>query len=68
MTLVPVIDEMACVAHGDCAVEAPEVFRLEDVAVVVGSGASDVVLAAARGCPAAAISIVDKATGEQLFP
>ena len=38
MTLVPHIDELACSGHGDCAVIAPAVFRLDDIAVVIGNG------------------------------
>ena len=68
MTLVPIIDTLACSAHGDCAVVAPEVFRVDDTAVVVGSGAPDIVMAAAEACPAVAISVVDEATGRQLYP
>ena len=68
MTLVPIIDPLACSAHGDCAVIAPEVFRVDDRAVVVGSGPSDLVMAAAEACPAVAISVVDEATGRQLYP
>ena len=38
MTLVPHIDELACGGHGDCALIAPDVFRLDDIAVVIGKG------------------------------
>jgi ferredoxin len=68
MTLVPVVDPLACSAHGDCAVVAPAVFRVDDTAVVVGSGPPDLVMAAAEACPAVAISVVDEATGRQLYP
>ncbi len=68
MTLVPVIDELACTAHGDCVDVAPDVFRLDDVAVVVGSGPDGTILAAARACPSAAIAVVDDASGEQVYP
>jgi ferredoxin len=68
MTLVPVVDPLACSAHGDCAVLAPEIFRVHDTAVVVGSGPPDLVMAAAEACPAVAISVVDEATGRQLYP
>ena len=34
MTLTPEIDTFACVAHGDCAVIAPNAFRVDDIAVV----------------------------------
>ena len=33
MSYLPVIDEAACAAHGDCAIVAPDVFVIEDVAV-----------------------------------
>ena len=67
MTLVPIIDPLACSAHGDCAV-APEIFRVDDTAVVVGTGPPDLVMAAAEACPAVAISVVDEATGRRLYP
>ena len=44
MTLIPEIDTFACVAHGDCAVVAPQAFRVDDVAVVVGVAPDDVLL------------------------
>ena len=59
MTLVPVIDEAACSAHGDCADVAPTIFRVDDVAVVIGPGDDATILAAAEACPAVAISVVD---------
>ncbi len=68
MTYVPHIDEAACAAHGDCVDIAPEVFRLDDVAVVIGTGPDDLILEAAEACPSAAISIVDSDTGETLYP
>jgi ferredoxin len=64
MTLLPRIDEFSCCGHGDCAAIAPDVFRVDDVAVVVGSGPDDVVLEAARACPAMAIEVVDADTSE----
>ena len=63
MTLLPRVDEYACCGHGDCAAIAPNVFRVDEVAVVTGSGPDDVVLAAARACPAMAIEVVDAETG-----
>jgi ferredoxin len=68
MTLIPHIDELACLAHGDCARIAPRVFTVEDVAVVTGAGGDEEILAAARSCPAAAIAVTDRDTGEQVFP
>jgi ferredoxin len=68
MNLVPMIDEQACAAHGDCVVEAPDVFRLDDFAVVVGTAAPEVVLRAAEACPSVAIVVVDDETGAQVYP
>ena len=68
MTLIPDIDTFACVAHGDCAVVAPQAFRVDDVALVVGEAPDDVLLEAARACPAGAIVLVDESTGEEVDP
>lgn len=68
MTLVPVIDVDACSAHGDCVEIAPEIFRLDDVALVIGTGGDDLMLAAAQACPSSAISIIDADTREQVYP
>lgn len=68
MTVIARIDEHACAAHGDCAEIAPHAFAVEDTAVVIGDAAPAQLLAAARACPAVAITVVDEATGEQLFP
>jgi ferredoxin len=62
------IDEDACSAHGDCADLAPEVFEVDDVARVIGTGPDDLLLAAAEICPTTAIRIVDQQTGEQVYP
>jgi ferredoxin len=68
MTLIPHIDELACAAHGDCALAAPGIFTIEDIAIVTGEGSDDKVLAAARACPAGAITVTDSATGEAVYP
>ncbi len=68
MTYIPEIDEGACSAHGDCVTVAPTVFRLDDVAVVIGAGPDDLILAAAEACPSVAISVIDSETGEQVYP
>jgi ferredoxin len=68
MTYVAEIDEGACASHGDCEAIAPEIFRLEDVAVVVGEGPDELMLEAARVCPSVAIRILVRETGEQVFP
>ena len=68
MSYVPQIDDGACAAHGDCAVVAPDVFRVGEVAEVIGVGTPESVLAAAEACPAAAITVIDTDTGEQIYP
>jgi ferredoxin len=68
MTLVPHIDELASAAHGDCALAAPEVFTVEDIAIVTGTGSDEAILKAAQGCPAGAITLTDEQTGEQIYP
>ncbi len=68
MTLIPHIDEFACAAHGDCALAAPGVFTVEDIAIVTGTGSDDQILQAARSCPAGAITVTDGRTGEHVYP
>lgn len=68
MSFLPVIDPAACAGHGDCAVVAPEAFRVEEVAVVVGTASDDDLVAAAEACPSVAISLIDAASGETMFP
>lgn len=68
MSLTVMIDEAACAAHGDCVDLAPDVFVLDDVAKVVGTGPDDLLLAAADACPSVAIIIRDAATGDHIYP
>lgn len=68
MAVVAKVDEFSCSAHGDCALVAPGVFRVDDVAEVIGSAPPDVLVKAAEACPAMAITVVDEDTGEQLYP
>ena len=68
MTLVAIVDPDACSAHGDCEDIAPEIFRLDDVALVIGSGPDELMLAAAEACPSTAIRIIDRETSEQVYP
>lgn len=68
MTLIPQVDEFACAAHGDCALAAPGVFTIDDIAIVTGEGTDEEILAAARACPAGAITVIDEETGEQVYP
>ena len=62
------IDQGACIAQGDCVELAPQVFRLDDRASVIGTGPDDLLLAAAENCPVEAITLVDEHTGEQVYP
>ncbi len=48
---------------------APSIFRLnDDIAEVVADGPVEMLIEAAEACPAAAITVVDLDSGEQLFP
>ena len=62
------VDESACAAHGDCVDLAPEVFELDDIAHVIGTGPEEVLFAAADGCPSTAIRVIDQRTNEQVYP
>jgi ferredoxin len=62
------IDEDACAAHGDCVDVAPEVFVLDDVARVIGTGPGELLLAAAQACPSVAIRVIESETSELLYP
>lgn len=66
------IDRELCYGFGDCVNSAPGVFELDDEekAVVVDPNAQgrDDLVTAAADCPVNAITIMDTATGEQVFP
>ena len=68
MRYIPTIDPGACSAHGDCVDIAPEVFELEETAVVIGEGSDELILEAARACPSLAITVTDSETGKTVFP
>ena len=68
MTYIAVVDPNECSAHGDCVEIAPQVFRLDDTAVVIGTAPPELILEAAEACPAVAISVVDDETGATVFP
>jgi len=68
MTYLPVIDESACLAHGDCEELACDVFRVEDVATVIGTAPMEQLISIAEACPASAISVIDAETGKQIYP
>ena len=68
MTITARIDERACLAHGDCAAVAPDAFRVDDVAVATGCGSEEQLIAAALACPAGAVVLIDRETGEEIDP
>jgi histidinol-phosphate/aromatic aminotransferase/cobyric acid decarboxylase-like protein len=46
---------------------APEVFAVEDVAIVIGAGSDEAILEAARACPAGAIAVIDPEPGNTVY-
>jgi ferredoxin len=68
MGCIAKVDELECAGHGDCALVAPGVFDVDDVARVVGDAPRGVLIEAAEACPAGAITVVDTETGEHLYP
>lgn len=62
------IDQGACIAQGDCVELAPQAFRLDDRATVIGTGPDELLLQAAENCPVEAIALVDADTGEPVYP
>lgn len=68
MSCIATIDDSACSGHGDCAAIAPTVFAVEEVAVVIGEGPDDLIVAAAEACPALAITVTDSENGAVVFP
>lgn len=66
------VNKAKCISSEDCVQIAPGVFQLD------GDGKSeaynetgapdDVIIAAAKGCPAKAITVVDTTSGTQIFP
>lgn len=68
MTYMVQIDDGACAAHGDCVEVAPDVFELDEIAVVVGNGNDSLLLEAAESCPSTAILLLDSHSGDQIYP
>ncbi len=70
--LTVTVNRGRCIASGDCAELAPGVFQLDadgKSEVYNPAGASDqLIVAAARACPAKAITVIDEESGTQLFP
>ena len=59
------IDRSLCTGYGVCEIDAPGLFEVDadGIAVAPADTDSDAVLAAARGCPMGAITIIDLASG-----
>ena len=70
------VDPSLCMAFGSCEILAPRVFVVEKnkilnpkAVVESETGAEfDMILAAAQTCPTKAIRIIDRYTGDQIFP
>ncbi len=66
------VDKHKCISSGDCVETAPAVFQFDadgKSELLNPAGAPDaVIVAAARGCPVKAITVIDEETGAQLFP
>jgi len=66
------VNKAKCIASEDCMQTAPGVFQMGDdgkAEVYNPAGAADnVILAAARACPAKAIVVVDEESGAQVWP
>jgi molecular chaperone DnaJ len=71
-----IVEPSLCMAFGSCETIAPKVFVVEKnkminpkARIASETGAShEAILAAAQTCPTKAIKIIDRYTGEQLFP
>lgn len=66
------VDHNRCVGSTMCVQFAPAVFALDDAGQSVvedpGGSSRGQVIDAASQCPMEAITVVDAATGEELFP
>ena len=66
------VDQAVCVGNAACVGTAPDVFVLDDnrqATVADSAGAArDLIVEAAENCPVSAITVVDAATGEALYP
>ena len=71
-----IIEPSLCLAFGSCETLAPKVFvveknrRINPKAIVISETAEDfeTILDAAKTCPTKAIFIIDRYTGERIFP
>jgi ferredoxin len=71
-----IVEPSLCMAFGSCETLAPKIFVVEKnkminpkARIASETGASlEAILAAAQTCPTKAIKIIDRYTGEQVFP
>lgn len=67
------IDRNLCIGAGTCVALAPKAWALdfEAKAIILDTSSEEsdqALMDAAKGCPVAAITIMETATGKQLFP
>lgn len=67
-----IVDRSLCIGAASCVAVGANTFALDDknIAVVTNPNGDDddTVLAAAQSCPVDAIILIDKATGDQIWP
>ena len=61
-----------CISAAACIIEAPQTFSIndEDIAFIIDPAGDDpeAILAAAESCPTAAIVLIERESGEQVWP
>jgi len=67
------IDRSLCIGAATCVALAPKAWVLDDEAKAIIMESADqesdeALVNAAKGCPVAAITIIDNETGKQVFP
>lgn len=67
------IDRSLCIGAATCVALAPKAWQLDEEAkaIIIESAdqeSDDALINAAKGCPVAAITIINNETGEQVFP
>jgi len=67
------INRNICIGAATCVALAPKAWKLDDEAKAIILDSADqeldeALLNAAKGCPVAAITIIDNETGKQIFP
>jgi len=67
------IDRNVCIGAATCVALAPKAWELDEEAKAiildtVEEESAEALMNAAKGCPVAAITIIDKETGKQVFP